>query len=180
MVTMCHNPTRRAQWAQHPLPPTTIPPLHPQPSSALAAVTLSNQSLVSVGATVGGSLKAEEMHRAFSSSSNYGEQRPGTSLGYDVCPYQKNSSPACAASRTWQPADASTQSGSATALVSQQQQLASSSNNTNSVLLPPTLPTTSPSVILFVTLANHPFVSPQQPHPLQQQQHHNNNNSGDS
>ena len=24
MVTMCHNPTRWAQWAQHPLPPTTL------------------------------------------------------------------------------------------------------------------------------------------------------------
>ena len=93
------------------------PPLHSQPSSASAAATLSNQPVVPVGATV----KAEEMHRAFSSFSNYGEQRPGTSLGYDVCPRQKDSSPACAASRTWQPADASTQSGLA-ALVSQQQQ----------------------------------------------------------
>ena len=95
------------------------PPLHPQPSSASAAATLSNQPVVPVGATVGGSLKAEEMHLAFSSFSNYGEQHPGTSLGYDVCPYQKNSSPACAASRTWQPADVSTQSGSG-ALVLQQ------------------------------------------------------------
>ena len=73
MVTMCHNPTRRSQWAQHPLPPTTIPPLHPQLSSTSTAATLSNQSVVPVGATVGGSLNAEEMHRALSSSSNYGE-----------------------------------------------------------------------------------------------------------
>ena len=102
-----------------PWPPTAIPPLHPQPSSASAAATLSNQRMVPVSAAVGGSPNAEEMHHALSSSSNYGEQRPGTSLGYDVCPYQKNSSPACAASRTWQPADASTQSGSG-ALVSQQ------------------------------------------------------------
>ena len=102
MVTMCHSPTRRSQWAQHPLPPTTIPPLHPQLSSASTAATLSNQSVVvPVGAAVGGSLKAEEMHRALSSSSNYGEQRPGTSLGYDVNPYQKDSLPACAASRIW-------------------------------------------------------------------------------
>ena len=44
--------------------------------------------------------------------------RPGTSLGYDVGPYQNDSSPVCAASRTWQPA--LTLSGSAT-IVSQQQ-----------------------------------------------------------
>ena len=70
------------------------------PSSASTQATLSNQSVVvPVGAAVGGSLKAEEMHRALSSSSNYGEQRPGTSLGYDVNPYQKDSLPACAASR---------------------------------------------------------------------------------
>ena len=62
---------------------------------------------------------AEE--NALSSSSNYGEQHPGTSLGYDVGRYQNSSSPAYAASRKWQLADASTQSGSAT-LVSQQQQ----------------------------------------------------------
>ena len=70
---------------------------------------------------MGSSLGAEEMYHALSSSSNYGEQRPATSLGYNVGPYQNSSSPACAASRTLQVADASTQSGSAT-LVSQQQQ----------------------------------------------------------
>ena len=64
-------------------------------------------------------LTAEE--RALSSSFNYGEQRPGTSFGYDVGLYQNSPSPACAASRKWQLADAPTQSQSAT-LVSQQQQ----------------------------------------------------------
>ena len=103
--TLCHQPP---------------PPLGPLSSSASTTATLSNQSLPPARAFVGGSLKAKEMHRALSSSSNYGEHHPGTSLGYDVNPYQ-NDSPACAASRTWQPAVASTQSGSG-ALVSQQQQ----------------------------------------------------------
>ena len=133
--------TRQGGRNERPLPPTTIPPLHLQPSSASEAATLSNRSVVPVGATVGGSLKAEEMHRAFSSSSNYGEQRPGTSLGYDVGPCQNSTSPACAASRTWQLADAPTQS------------YRSSSNNTNTVRLPPTPPITSPSVIPFVSTA---------------------------
>ena len=104
--TLCHQPP---------------PPLGPLSSSASTTATLSNQSLPPARAFVGCSLKAKEMHRALSSSSSYGEQRPGTSLGYDVDPYQNDSSPACAATRTWQPADASTQSGSAT-LVSQQLQ----------------------------------------------------------
>ena len=51
---------------------------------ASAAETLSNQSALLWSVLT--SLKADEMHRAFSSSSNYGEQRPGTSLGYDVYP----------------------------------------------------------------------------------------------
>ena len=89
MVTMCHNPTRWAQRAQHPLPPTTSPLHLPlaaiqqragAPSSASAAATLSNQSVVPVSAAAGGSLNAEEMHRALPFSSNYGERRPGTSL----------------------------------------------------------------------------------------------------
>ena len=45
MVTMCHNPTRRAQWAQHPLPPTTIPP---SPSPAILGVG-SSDALEPVG-----------------------------------------------------------------------------------------------------------------------------------
>ena len=101
MVTMCHNSTRWAQRAQHPLPRSATNHHLPFSPLASAAATLSNQSVVPVGASVGGSLKAEEMHRALSSSSNYGEQRPGTSLGYDDNPHQKDSLPACAASRTW-------------------------------------------------------------------------------
>ena len=96
----------------------------PSPSPTILGVGSSDALepiVVPVSAAAGGSLNAEEMHRALSSSSNYGEQRPGTSLGHDVCPHQKDSSPARAASRTWQPANASTQSGPA-ALVSQQQQ----------------------------------------------------------
>ena len=90
VVTMRHKPTR---WAQHPLPRSATNHHLPFSPLASAAATLSNQSVVPVGAAVGGSFKVEGTHRALSSSSNYGEQRPCTSLGYDVGPHQNGSFP---------------------------------------------------------------------------------------
>ena len=102
------------------------------------------------------------MHRALSSSSNYGEQRPGTSLGYDVGPCQNSTSPACAASRTWQLADASTQSGSATPVSQQQQQQqhrTAAAHTTNYSTLDQSYLSRSPSShILFMDCnTGHPF-----------------------
>lgn len=97
---------------------------HAQAAAAAAqgqgSSTLANQS-VPGGAAVGGSYKAEELQRGLSSSSNYGQQRPGNSLGYDVGPDQNGSSPAFAPNRTWQSAASTTPQSGPTALASQQQ-----------------------------------------------------------
>ena len=134
-----------------PWPPTAIPTLHPQPSSASAAATLSNQSLVSVGATVGGSLKAEEMHRAFSSSSNYGEQRPALLLVTTFVLARKTLPPPVRPAGHGNPPMRRLSLGPAPSY-------RSSSNNTNTVSLPPTPPIAPSSVIPFVTPAC-PFVT---------------------
>ena len=68
--------------------------------------------------------------------------------------------PACAASRTWQLADASTQSGSATPVSQQQQQQQHR---------------TAAAYTANYFSFSHSFCVPQQPHPLHhQQQRHNN------
>ena len=156
MVTMCHNPTRRSQWAQHPLPPTTIPPLHPQLSSASTAATLSNQPVVPVGATVGGSLK----RRRCTVRSPLPPTTVSSTLALllvtmfvltrktllpPVRPAGHGNSPMRRLSLGPAPS------------------YRSSSNNTNTVSLPPTPPITPSSVI--------PFVTPQQPQPLHRLQH---------
>ena len=88
---------------------------------------------------------------------------PGTSLDYDVGPYQNDSSPACAASRTWQPTDALTLSGPATLVSQQQLQLqhhTAAAYTTNYSLLSHSFRDPGLS-----------FSDPQQPQPLQRLQH---------
>ena len=160
------NPTR---WAQHPLPPTTTSPGPPlilgvDNSDALEPVGGASQRCCGRFSQSGGD--------ALSSSSNYGEQHPGTSLGYDVDAHQNDFSPALRGQQ-----DMATRRCVDSVWVCRPRIAAPAATTPTPYrcrlhhqLLPlSVIPFVSPA-FPFVSPAS-PFVSTQQPHPLHRLQH---------